>query len=406
MLTSFSLHEPSAEAAQTIESIMVPGTSMKLMPTHCLSSHGQLEGFLLNVPKREKGSILPVNRTMFFGTSIFEVTSAAGVFNTDIMRLQATDIKESMRALQEAIHARSAGKEASFACIPDVVDMMSSVCTEGSVVEAKISRTSGRRSVDFKSWEPELPCSISILQGFIRASHQRDIRCHKLFIAVSGGLSKASDEFYNLLTDVGSEWTCQDVSDSEEVWWLRKASQRARARVALLTAEHFGLQIQSAIDPCSYDSARIGIPVVDTVEFNIQNGEHDTVEFYSACCDSTAVQNGIAMRMHPSEGYWIFRGALKSSSKLTNFGAIFGSKAVCGVFPTRSAFFKRNHGSPSCVNGLDTEIIVRRASVPRVKPDGYVFQSFEEQFLTNLSRMQWDRNSGIIELVPIVVGLP
>ena len=216
-MQSFSLHEPTAEAAQTIESIMVPGTSMKLLPTHCLSSHGQLEGFLLNVPKREKGSVLPVNRTMFYGTSLFEVSSGAGVFNTDILRLQATDINERMRALQADIHARSEGKEATFACVPDVVDTMSAIKTEGSVVEAKVSRTSGRRSVDFKAWEPELPCSISILQSFIRASHQRDVRSHKLFIAVSGGLAKASDEFYNLLTDVGSEWTCQEVCDSEEV---------------------------------------------------------------------------------------------------------------------------------------------------------------------------------------------
>ena len=406
MITSFSLHEPSLEAQQTIESILVPETSMKLMPTHCLSSHGQLEGFLLKVPKDEKGSTLPVNRTMFFGTSLFEVTSQAGVTNTDILRLQTTNIKESMRALQEGIHSRSVGKEANFSCIPDVVDTMSSLKIDGSAVEAKIARTSGRRCVDFKSWEPELPCSISILQSFIRASHQRDVRSHKLFIAVTGGLAKASDEFYNLLTDVGSEWSCQDVCDSEEVWWLRKASQRARARVAFLTAEHFGLQIPSVVDLFSYDGCKIGVPVVDTIEYNIQSGESGLVEFYSACCDTTSINNGIIVGMHPSEGYWIFRGALKSSSKLTNFGAMFGSKCMCGVFPTRSAFYKKHQGSPSSVNGLDTEIVVRRDSLPRTKVDGFVFQCFDEQFLSNLTKMQWDRNSGIIELVPIVVGLP
>ena len=49
---------------------------------------------------------------------------------------------------------------------------------------------------------------------------------------------------------------------------------------------------------------------------------------------------------------------------------------------------------------------VRQASAPRVKADGYVFQCFDEQFFNNLGRMQWDRNSGVIELVPIVVGVP
>ena len=187
---------------------------------------------------------------------------------------------------------------------------------------------------------------------------------------------------------------------------MRKAAQRARARVAYLTAQHFGLQIPSTVDLCSYDGVQIGVPVVDTIEFNIQPGENDMVEFYSACCDTTAVQNGIIVRMQPSEGFWIFRGAQKSSAKLTNFGAMFGSKAVCGVFPTRAAFYKKLQGSPSFVHGLDTEIIVRQASAPRVKVDGYVFQCFDEQFLGNLLRMQWDRNSGVIELVPVVVGLP
>ena len=406
MLQSFSLHPPSTEAQQTIDSILESGTHMKLLPTHCLNSCGQLEGFVLRVPKRSKGSVLPVNRSMFFGTSLFEVTSSCGgAFNTDILRLQTMDVKHSMRELMDEIHTNSIGKEASFACIPDVVDTLSSLKTDGSVVEARIARTVGRRSVDFKAWEPELPCSISLLQSFIRASHQRDIRSHKLFIAISGGLSRAADEFYNLLTDVGSEWSCDEVCESEEVWWLRKASQRARARIALMTAEHFGLKIQTTTDLFSFNGDMIGVPVVDTIEFNIQAGDKDDVEFYSAACDSTGIQNGIITCMHPSEGFWIFRGALKSSSKVTNFGAMFGSKACCGVFSTRSAFYKKQQGSPSFVNGLDTEIVVRHASAARKVQDGFVFQHFDEQFFANLSRMQWDRNSGVIELVPVVVGL-
>ena len=405
MLQSFSLHPPSSESQQTIDSILGADMQIKLMPTHCLNACGQLEGFMLKVPKREKGSVLPVNRTMFFGTSLFEVSSGAGVFNTDIMRMQSINIKEQMKALQTRIYDQSCGKEASFECIPDVVDTLSSIRTDGAVVEGRISRTVGRRSVDFKAWEPELPCNISLLQSFIRASHQRDIRSHKLFIAVSGGLNRASDEFYNLLTDVGSEWTCDEVCESEEVWWLRKASQRARARVALMTAEHFGLSIPSTLDLFSYNNDKIGVPVVDTMEFNIQAGDDDTVEFYSACCDSTTLQNGLAARMHPSEGFWVFRGASKSSSKVTNFGAMFGSKSMCGVFPTRSAFYKKQQGSPSFVNGLDTEVVVRHSSAPRAKQDGCVFQCFDEQFFGNLSKMQWDRNAGVIELVPVVVGL-
>ena len=234
-LTSFSLHDPSDEARQTIESILVEGTSMKLMPTHCINAAGELEGFQLLVPNKEKGGVLPVNRTMFHGTSLFEVNCTStrgggggGVFNPDIMRLmQTTDTRSSMQRLMSSIADKALGAEATFRCVPDNVDLLSSVRSDGSVMEASIARTSGRRSVDFADWQPELPHSIGLYQAFCRG-YQKDVRVHKLFIGVSGGLNRCSDEFYNLLLDVGNEFTCQEVAFSEEAWWLRKACQRAR----------------------------------------------------------------------------------------------------------------------------------------------------------------------------------
>jgi hypothetical protein len=402
MLQSFSLHTPSMEAMQTINSIMVEDTSMKLLPTHCINSAGELEGFMLSVPAKAKGGILPINRTMFHGTSLFEVVSKAGSFNADVMRLQQTlDIRDTMKELMQQIAENSAGKEAAFRCVPDNVDLLSSVRVDG---ESHVAKTTGKRSVDFADWQPELPHSIGLYQAFCRG-YQKDLRVHKLFIGVNGGLNRCSDEFYNLLLDVGNEFTCQEVAFSEEAWWLRKACQRARAKIALMTAKHYGLEISTCTDLFSFNQDQIGVPVVDTVEFDLKEAPDDVVEFYSACTDTTATQNGIITKMHESEGMWIFRGNAKSSAKATSFGALFGSKSVCGVFPTRSPYYKRNQGSPSFVNGLDTELIVRHTSAPRLKADGHVFQCFDEQFFGNLTTMQWDRNSGIIELVPIVVGL-
>ena len=105
---SFSLHEPSDEAKQTIESILVDGTSMKLLPTHCINAAGELEGFQFLAPNKAKGGILPINRTMFHGTSLFEVNCAPsnGVFNADIMRLmQTTD--GSVRGKRGHVSVRS-----------------------------------------------------------------------------------------------------------------------------------------------------------------------------------------------------------------------------------------------------------------------------------------------------------
>ena len=420
-LQSFSLHPPSEEARQTIESIMVENVSMKLLPTHCINAAGELEGFMLNVPDDAKGAILPTNRSMFHGTSLFEVNSArASVFNEDIMRLQQTaNTKEAMQQLMQKITAQARGHEANFRCMPDSLDIMSSVKTDGGVMEGCISRTTGRRNVDFGSWQPELPYSIGLYQAFCRG-YQKDTRVHKLFIGISGGLNKCSDEFYNMLLDVGNEFTCKEIAQSEEAWWLRKACQRARARLAVLTAEHFDLKVTTVQDLFAFDQeVKMGVPVTDTIEYDIKEGPNRTVEFYSACIDTTSIQNGILTRMHPSEGLWIFRGSAKSSAKVTSFGSLFGSKNVCGVFPTRSPCYKRNQGSPACVNGLDSDLVVRynpgqhlaedEVDQPRknerVAPDGFVYQCFDERFMSKLSDMQWDRNCGVTELVPIVVGL-
>ncbi len=230
--------------------------------------------------------------------------------------MQTVDTRASMKTLMDTIVQRSVGAEATFQCVPDNVDLLSSVKSDGSVVEVTIAHTSGKRSVDFADWRPELPHSIGLYQAFCRG-YQKDVRVHKLFIGVSGGLNRCSYEFYNLLLDVGNEFTCQEVAFSEEAWWLRKACQRSRARVASMCAEHFGLSITTTRDLFSFTHDQIGVPIVDTVEFEIKEGPDNTVEFYSACTNTTAIQNGIITKTHESEGLWVFCGGVKSSAKAT-----------------------------------------------------------------------------------------
>ena len=62
-------------------------------------------------------------------------------------------------------------------------------------------------------WQPELPHSVWLYQAFCRDTG-RDVRAHKLFIGINGGLNKCRDEFYNLLLDVSKEFTCAEVAFS------------------------------------------------------------------------------------------------------------------------------------------------------------------------------------------------
>jgi hypothetical protein len=49
---------------------MIEGTSimMKLMPTHCINTAGELKGFQLLLPNKAKGGIIPINHNMFHCT--------------------------------------------------------------------------------------------------------------------------------------------------------------------------------------------------------------------------------------------------------------------------------------------------------------------------------------------------
>jgi hypothetical protein len=76
-----------------------------------------------------------------------------------------------------------------------------------------------------------------------------------------------------------------------------------------------------------------------------------------------------------------------------------------GVFPTHTPEYKVTLGSPSYLQGLDTKVVTRWRSQPRARAGGTVYQCFDEAFMRNLEGMGWNRDHGVVELVPIVVGV-
>jgi hypothetical protein len=392
----FALHPLHDDEVATLG--VMQGTRIRMMPTHCINLDNQLEGFQQTVESSVSGSSLCIHRSMFFGHSIFECVASEELINADVVKLLAQDNALNLGSLMRDIDAAASGHEASFDCAPDNSDAVAG--THGSNV--RISYARGKRAVDSRRWMPEVPQVVGLYHAMVRG-YQKDTRQHKLFIGVSGGCSKCSDSFYNLMIDVGDEWTARDVANSEEVWWLRKACQRSRCRVASLVAKRFGLTIREQIDVHSYDQELIGIPTTDTVEHDIvMHG--DSVSLYNACCDTSSLHNGILCQMNPAEGFWLFKGNPRSSTRATSFGTMFAHN--CEVFPTHSPTYHRSLGNPSCVQGLDSRLVVRNKSRRREKGEKTVYQCFDEAFMRKLEDMGWNRDHGVVELVPIVVGCP
>jgi hypothetical protein len=77
---------------------------------------------------------------------------------------------------------------------------------------------------------------------------------------------------------------------------------------------------------------------------------------------------------------------------------MFGDSARCGAFPTTSPAVKRLQS----ITVQDSPAIVRLHSTP---PKTTKYMCFDEAYFKNLESMQWNRDNGYIELIPIIVGL-
>jgi hypothetical protein len=117
----------------------------------------------------------------------------------------------------------------------------------------------------------------------------------------------------------------------------------------------------------------------------------------NSAVDTTKVTNGIICRMHPSEGYWLFRGAPRGTGV---HGAMFGNNLVCGVFPTRSPVVTAKHRN--AVAAQDRAYVVRAGDKAHQQSS---YMCFDEAFFKNLEIMQWNRDNGYVELIPIIVGI-
>ena len=252
--------------------------------------------------------------------------------------------------------------------------------------------------MDCKAWAPEAPERIGVYHAYLRG-YNRDVRAHKMFLVASGGLEKACDGFCNLVVDVGAKWTAREVAISEEAWWLRRGCSRARCRLLQGLAEAFHVKVPHVQDIHAHEACTVCIPTVDTVEHDIAcSGPH--VAVFNGCCDTTRPFNGMLVRMHASEGYWLVRGAKRGSCAESTFGSTFGDEARCGAFPTsQPPLPPRGHDGVAV--GVDPCVVGPGAGAG---PGRVMF--FDEAFFRTLEQMGWDRNNGYIELMPIVVGVP
>lgn len=130
--------------------------------------------------------------------------------------------------------------------------------------------------------------------------------------------------------------------------------------------------------------------------------------------------------MHPSEGVWLFKGAVVTNRISLPYGGNFGHDASQGpsAMPTCTMQVASNysfHSKPpkdspmsdtrTCIvrcKDAPTIARIRLSNNAQVTPplkEGAVRQHtcVDEAYIRKIGSLQWNRDNGIIELIPIAV---
>ena len=391
---------------------------MRILPTHHMNAVGELAGYRFSTPPHDTCGALPVNRNMFHGTSAVQCTSSQtqghGGVNADSVRLLADIPKcvDTMRTLMEEISsdAQEATNEKTFACLdcmPCNTDNKSEFGDGSGMNNANASRVR-----DSRKWVCDEPVTIGIYQAYVRKFNNS--REHRLFLVCTGGSRVACDEFLNLNIDLSAQTdtTAGDLCESEEVWWLRKMCSRMRARLLHRAATAFGLKIPVMPDVQSFNTEQLmAVTHIETLNHDISALRDETVAVFNECVDTTKMLTGSMCTMNRSEGFWLFKGCPTPSNGMQqDYGGAFGKHNQCGVLHTSASRLSGGVQRHSMANGCPVVTDIGGGGAFVYKNDADSGQSaqhmkFDETFMKNLELMQWQRDNGLLELMPIVVGV-
>ena len=437
--TRYALHTLKRDEYSTVQAIAnLHNRDLRVAPTHGFNQHGEFCGFRFTLRNDDDAAALPITQKMFHGTSLVQCLPSKlhthGIdFHGDALTLlkNVEACRETLLDVLKKLREESVS-EASLDCMPVHHEAMSSA---GAQQVHKMGAIHSTRSRDSMHWDPDLPVSVGIYHGFVRRfGHQA--REHRVFIVCEGGCKRACDEFNNLTLDIAHTGvSAAEFCESEETWWLRKACSRMRAKIVLAVAEAFKLNIPVVADIHAFeDNVKIANCTLETLSHDITCLRNDKIALFNECVDPTTTRNGILLSVNPSEGYLLFKGPAKANSNVSDYGSIFGSQTECGIFPVQTRLHasdrkdeKQDHSTTTYMQNTvrdycDSAIFAHLDDTknPSEAPTGHktssraskqgpknvkLYQKIDEEFMRNLERMQWERDNGVVELMPIVVAM-
>ena len=368
-----------------------------IMPNHGLTIGGDLEGFCFQGNPEDLASTIPLSKSTFAMTTLYECLPGVDQGNTYLKLV--SNIERSAELLREVVREveENPAPALSLDFMPDWDNVQQN--------KHKIQ--------DQQEWGENIPAKMGLYHCFMRVNAQ-SMREHKIFIVVSGHCIQATQELYNLWLDARNSITCKEFMDCAEISWLRQATLRHHNRIAARLARKFDLEVRGMKDLAAVGSiTNMALPTTCCVYRDLL--VHKNQLFLSN--DAVLLQknnSGIIFDCWSQEGFWVFMGPRDTSSGKV-FGNNFYNAYDVHTFPSktvryntlyktedRSSFVPTlysTHNANVCVSRDKTQICVFRKACR--KYTGFMFP--HNSFIQELQNLGFCNSDGITCLMPIVM---
>ena len=370
-------------------------THVKLLPNHHMNEGLELAGFHFTCNASDSASVMPIPKTLFACTVMYEVRAADEArVNPSVLRLRSDREagRASLAALVAAMSATDCEHAPSFDCMADDDEL--------EAIEGVMSFLAHDRS-DRRVWTEQLPSKVGVYHAFVRKNTKDRIE-HKLFIVVSGSLPFVDDEMFRLWQDSCTSTTCAQFVCAEETQWLRAATVRNHNRVAALVSAALNLPLTCVIDTEDpTKTRRAAHPTTVTFQHDIYlDNSRNAVHVVNCGCFLDKSQNGVLFEMHAGEGFWLFQGPTDNASG-NSYGTVFNASAPGSCFPSATVLYHEKFAGRgavvSSVRGANRVLLCE-------DDDGEEHLSLfpEETFLQRCEALGFNRNSPVISLMPLL----
>lgn len=356
---------------------------LTVLPNHHMQANGEMTGFMFTCGEQTLSSVLPVSKSAIHLTSIYEVENEEGAlaFHDGAIKIvnNEQDMQQRLHNFVQTLNDESS-TQATFACIPDAAE--------------------DTLAVDQLAWTCSPPHKVGVYHSFGRTLN-KDSREHKLYIIVSGCLTKACEEFQNLCYDCRDTETCKRVIDSEECHWLRDATHRNHNRIAYDLAATLELTVKRMLDVHDpRDGVYMALPTCFSYMSDVcLDKKTQQVRVVHGGTFLHKTNSAVIMDMFATEGYWLFSGP-KDLSGGAEFGTQFAYQAKQPCFPTSTVIF--NNRYPAKNKRIAVFVSHDQNSMVASDRPGTYYAFPDEAAFGCFAKLGFNRNDGTVHLMPLL----